>query len=767
MNEPETDDETKPLDAIILCDRICDRFEAEWKSAGSPNLEDFLSEAPEEDQAELFGALLELELEYRRRRGERPTPVEYSERFARFIDCIQRAFDPETTVQQVRGIGPTPTAAAPSMGAWSSSGSRFRVVRPHAKGGLGEVFLAYDVELNREVALKEIQQRYADDPRFRSRFEFEAEVTGGLEHPGIVPVYGLGRANDGRPFYAMRFIKGDTLRDAVLRFHKAEKDPNREWGQSTLELRELLGRFIDVCDAVAYAHSRGVIHRDLKPSNIMLGKYGETLVVDWGLAKAIEEPESNHETERSEAPLKPSSGSEMEPTAAGAAVGTPAFMSPEQASGRANLLGPRSDVYCLGATLYYLLTGRPPRDTNRPLEADGKPATAEIARPRTLNTRISTALEAICLKSLAPKPDDRYATALDLKLDLERWLADEPVTAFREPWPKRMYRWSKRHKTAVSTVAAVGLCSVLFAEAFTQWDRSRRLSLERLASTAVDEMNRLETESGAAFDLETADAAKLARALEIARKAEALLANEPDGKLKSEIRSALRLLSSQERDARLLAELEEARLSEANNLKDGRFDLPTKHKTFQEALQSYGLDVSLLSLSESIKRIQDSPATKNHIIAALYEWGMEEDPKSGLSRRLIDVAKGADDEQGKQIMEAITRKKWNALRTIAVHASAKGDIGPRVRLIMHFLADEDPTESLSLLETFHRTRRSDVWINFSLADAYHFSRPPNLEKAVRYYNAVVTLRPKSSGALGRWARASRQRRARRRIGDSS
>jgi serine/threonine-protein kinase len=176
------------------------------------------------------------------------------------------------------------TIAPTVVGGSTSAGTRFVVLRPHATGGLGQVFVARDTELNRDVALKEIQGQFAFDPRFRSRFEFEAEVTGGLEHPGIVPVYGLGHLPDGRPFYAMRFIKGNNLKEAIARFHEAEGKSGRDPGQSTLELRELLGRFIDVCDAIAYAHSRGVLHRDLKPGNIMLGKYGETLVVDWGLA---------------------------------------------------------------------------------------------------------------------------------------------------------------------------------------------------------------------------------------------------------------------------------------------------------------------------------------------------------------------------------------------------------------------------------------------------------------------------------------------------
>jgi eukaryotic-like serine/threonine-protein kinase len=166
----------------------------------------------------------------------------------------------------------------------ASASTRFEILRSHAWGGLGEVYVAQDREVNREVALKRLHERYADDAGSRSRFLREAEITGGLEHPGIVPVYGLGTSDDGRPHYAMRFIRGETLKEAIERFHSADA---RTESERRIELRQLLGRFIAVCNAVEYAHSRGVIHRDLKPSNIMLGKYGETLVVDWGLCKAL------------------------------------------------------------------------------------------------------------------------------------------------------------------------------------------------------------------------------------------------------------------------------------------------------------------------------------------------------------------------------------------------------------------------------------------------------------------------------------------------
>ena len=208
---------------------------------------------------------------------------------------LERITDPDLHASLTRVVTRGPDSAIGTRGhRWvgtpSTSGLRFRILRPHAEGGLGEVYVARDEELHREVALKQIQDRHADDPTSRARFLLEAEITGGLEHPGIVPVYGLGSDADGRPFYAMRFIRGESLKEAIARFHAAD-DPRRDPGERALALRQLLGRFVDVCNAVAYAHSRGVLHRDLKPGNIMLGPYGETLVVDWGLAKVVGRPE--------------------------------------------------------------------------------------------------------------------------------------------------------------------------------------------------------------------------------------------------------------------------------------------------------------------------------------------------------------------------------------------------------------------------------------------------------------------------------------------
>ncbi len=174
-----------------------------------------------------------------------------------------------------------------SLGAPSAVGNRFQILHLHARGGIGVVSVAFDSELQREVALKQIKTESADDSDSRARFLLEAEVTGRLEHPGVVPVYGLGFDDQGRPYYAMRFVRGITLEEAITRFHQADTTRGRDARERALELRQLLGRFISVCHTMAYAHSRGVLHRDLKPANVLLGPYNETLIVDWGLAKVL------------------------------------------------------------------------------------------------------------------------------------------------------------------------------------------------------------------------------------------------------------------------------------------------------------------------------------------------------------------------------------------------------------------------------------------------------------------------------------------------
>ena len=362
-----------------------------------------------------------------------------------------------------------------------SSRVEFDALRYHAEGGLGEVFVARNTELNRDVALKFLKRGRAGDPDSRRRFLVEAEVTGRLEHPGVVPVYALGLDAEGVPCYAMRFIRGTTLHDAIEAFHKGLKDDlalARNPG-----FRGLLERFVAACNTIAYAHSRGVLHRDIKPRNIMIGKYDETLVVDWGLAKRFDQADGPAGAAEDDVFAGPD-GADTSPETRGV-VGTPQFMSPEQASpGQA--LGPPSDVYSLGATLYALLAARPPiRGGSLAAVLDDVRA-GKFSPPRWINPDVPRPLEAICLKAMANRPEARYAGPLELAEEVKRWLADEPVDAWPDPWTTRLRRWLTRNRWRMA--ASLALLAAILAVPIT-------ISIvEARGRAKLEEVNRLVTE---------------------------------------------------------------------------------------------------------------------------------------------------------------------------------------------------------------------------------------------------------------------------------
>ena len=394
--------------------------------------------------------------------------------------------DPELTVTIAHRPSPSGLselsaggAKSDAVGSTTSNGQRFRILRPHATGGIGSVFVALDAELHREVALKQILESHADDPVSRYRFLMEAEITGGLEHPGIVPVYGLGTDAKGRPYYAMRFIRGESLKEAIARFHK-ERGTKKEFGRRSLELRRLLRRFVDVCNAIEYAHSRGVLHRDLKPGNIILGTHGETLVVDWGLAKLLGRVDPGSKVD--ERTLVPSSSSGSSETLPGSALGTPGYMCPEQARGDLDRLAPRSDVYSLGATLYCLLTGKPPFEGDDVDQVLRKVKWGEFAAPRQIDRSIDPALEAICTNAMAFMPENRYQTSRALADDIERWTAGLPITAWGEPLPRRMWRWTRRAMPAAAVAMFAGLVGLAIL-AGNQTEANREIREAHAAAT--------------------------------------------------------------------------------------------------------------------------------------------------------------------------------------------------------------------------------------------------------------------------------------------
>jgi serine/threonine-protein kinase len=307
-------------------------------------------------------------------------------------------------------------------------------------------------------------------PEARQRFLNEAAITGQLEHPGIVPIYTVEDDGAEQPFYVMRFVEGKTLAAAIRECHEIElpegrSSQRRDPSFQSPRFRNLLQRFMSVCNTVAYAHSKHVIHRDLKPSNIMLGEYGETLVLDWGLAKVLDG--STSLTASGPVSLPPNPESLLDSfatgdlTEVGQIMGTPAYMSPEQARGDA--VGTSTDLWSLGAILYEMLTGRPPfvgqaREVLDELGVKSPPA------PHLIRPAVPRDLEAVCLRALSRIPQERYFTPTALAADIDRWLADEPVSARPESWGARSRRWMKRHRTlAAATAAAVFVGLIVLA----------------------------------------------------------------------------------------------------------------------------------------------------------------------------------------------------------------------------------------------------------------------------------------------------------------
>jgi serine/threonine protein kinase len=301
------------------------------------------------------------------------------------------------------------------------SGTHYEIVEKIGQGGMAAVYRARDRQLDREVAIKVLAVPEEGDPA-ASRLLSEAKIVAQLEHPGIVPVHDLGVLPDGRVYYVMKLVRGKRLDESTER-----------------DLPALLRTFEKICQAVEFAHAHGVIHRDLKPQNVMVGEFGEVLVLDWGVAKRKGDLESSlHST--------PAQGSaEGAQTKDGCVIGTPGYMAPEQARGDTGSIDERTDVYALGAILYFLLTGQAPARSA---------SESTLVGPREWNPSAPKAVEAICLKALSPERDSRYARVAEISADVGRYLAQLPVAAYRETILDTSRRLFVKYRTAILLVLA-------------------------------------------------------------------------------------------------------------------------------------------------------------------------------------------------------------------------------------------------------------------------------------------------------------------------
>ncbi len=407
----------------------------------------------------------------------------------------------------------SPPSFPPASGSRSARSAmpRCGAVRPAGQlrqRGVGQDLAGEGFPLAARSGLQGTVAACPREPRLFRAFPGRSPDHRATRTPGIVPIYDLGWQANGTPYYSMKLVRGTTFLKAIQDFHKRPADdPERN-----LAFVRLLRQFIDICNAVGFAHARGVIHRDLKPHNVMLGSFGETLVLDWGLAKIIGAKErhvggasgSDDETVSGTVSMGSVTGtrqsvvtnvrSRASETVMGSVMGTPAYMPPEQAKGLVDELDARADIYSLGAILYEILCGKQAIAKGKVVEMLKRVIDGEIARPTEVVPSLPKPLEAIVLKALAKAPEDRYPTALALAKDIELWLADEPVSVYDDPWQTRLRRWVKRHRTAVATASAAA--GILIGGGTTiRWLESRRVAgIERGVRLRLDAIDTAATQ---------------------------------------------------------------------------------------------------------------------------------------------------------------------------------------------------------------------------------------------------------------------------------
>jgi serine/threonine protein kinase len=339
---------------------------------------------------------------------------------------------PDPTVPGTVDYRPEGPAAAETLRETGTTEARghFTLLQEHARGGMSRIWVARDNDLNREVAIKELRPEVGPNSGVYRLFLREAQITAQLQHPNIIPVYGLGhRSHNEAPFLVMPLVRGTTFQAAIAEHHRNVA----RGAEAPAGLRRLLNVFVTVCQTLDYAHRHGVVHRDPKSANVLLGQYGEILVVDWGLAKLVGREDDLPAVGVSE-------WAAGEGTRTGSVLGTPAYMAPEQARGLTQEVDARTDVYVLGALLFEVLTGQVPHAGQTVLAVLERVLKGPTPSARAVNPAVPPALDAICARAMARAQADRYPSAAELGQDVERWLAGEAVSVYAESWFRRLRR---------------------------------------------------------------------------------------------------------------------------------------------------------------------------------------------------------------------------------------------------------------------------------------------------------------------------------------
>jgi serine/threonine-protein kinase len=753
---------TLPPGLAARLDPVCDRFESGWLAGSRPRLEDFLPQVEEPDRPALLCELLALEMDYRARQGERPQKDEYQGRLPEYTSILDKAFPssstgvdgsadstPLVTVARPAALtppaprpaattAPVPAAQAPDPWATVEGGGagapevghvavprtgRYEIEGEIGRGGMGAVLRARDGKLNRSLAVKVLLEKHRGSPEFERRFLEEAQITGQLQHPGIPPVHEVGRLPDGRPFFAMKLIRGQTLAQ-LLEARSAPGDG----------LPRFLAIFEQVGQTLAYAHSRGVIHRDLKPLNVMVGAFGEVQVMDWGLAKVLSaEPSAattDHPEEGAVATVRTESVGLT--TQAGAKMGTPAYMAPEQARGEVDRLDERSDVFGLGAVLCEILTGQPPygggvREDVFRLAASGN---MEAAFARLESSGSDTDLMQLCKECLAPQVEDRPRDAGEVA---------QRVTVYQTKVQERLRQSElargaaqvraaeerKRRKLAVGLAAAV-LSWILVGGGASIWFLQRRLQERAELGPAVS----------AAVDIATAlrQQVRWNEARAILDAARLRVGESGPADLRRRLEQAVA-------DLELAHDLDGIRQRRAtlvdNDLADRSAD-----RDYEVAFRAVGLWQEGDREEVVAARVRDSDI-RAELVAALDDWA---NTRIDWPRRtwVLGVASRAGSDEGSaRFRDPRVWGNADALRQLVAEADGKS-LSPQALTTIGLLLRAANLDAVPWWKQAYRHHPNDFWINYYLGMALRHARAP--AEAIGYYRAAVAIRPDSVAA---------------------
>jgi serine/threonine-protein kinase len=630
--------------------------------------------------------------------------------------------------------GPTPTppgdfvphSARPSPAIPAVPG--YEVLEELGSGGMGVVLKGRDPELGRDLAIKMLRPEHQHDPALVRRFIEEAQIAGQLQHPAIVPVYALGHFPDRGPYFTMKLIRGRTLAELLAQ----RPDPSHD-------LPRLLSIFEQVCQALAYAHSKGVIHRDLKPSNVMVGAFGEVQVMDWGLGKvlkpepSIEEPQQPETSPAASAVRTVRSAGPGLSSQTGAVLGTYAYMPPEQALGRVEAMDERSDVFGLGAMLCEILTGTPPYGDSSGWQAHLLAAQGDLAGAwsRLDGCGADAELVGMAKTCLAPQPQDRPRDAGVVAGQITVYLASVQERLRRAELEAarttaRAAGERKARRLRVGLAAAVLLLG-LGAGGGGLWWAQQRAEQERQVAEQVQAVN---------GDLE--QVADLLRAWKLPEARTALVRAE--GRVAGGGPANLLGQVGQMRDALTLVDALEGIRLKAGTVVGGKFDYVSADREYASLFQDRGLAVEGEDPTALAARVRGSPA-RAQLVAALDDWASA---TGSADRRawLLEVARGAEPgDWSNRFRDPAVRGKRAALEQLAREADV-AKLSPQLLAALGLALGRQGADPVPLLAAAQRRQAADFWLNFLLGHALQGAKRD--EMALGYYRAAVAARPGTS-----------------------